>query len=132
MVLLRSPHRLYPEVTVFRRLQKHLCENANMTHTVRVNVGLARTLGTPTNECALIAVVEGARASAHVMLREKLGSSRGKRLNYFIMFNCIHATMCRLHNSFQSFTDEICEFLRQKLASDELIANELPWTGNGF
>jgi hypothetical protein len=30
-----------------------------ITHTVRVNVGLSRTLGTSTNECDLIAAVEG-------------------------------------------------------------------------
>lgn len=41
------------------------------------------------------------------------------------MFNCIHATICRLHINFQSSTDGICEFLRQKLAANELIPHEL-------
>jgi len=66
------------------------------------------------------------------MLREKLGSSRRKRLNYFIVFNSILATICRLHISFQSSTDEICEFPRQKLAAGEFIPHEILWTGNGF
>jgi hypothetical protein len=62
MVPLRLTYRLYPHVALFRRLQLHVCETANITHTVRVNVGLPRTLGTPTNVCALIAALEGVRA----------------------------------------------------------------------